>query len=88
MDFLFMKFLISAIENSENVSFCQYLQKRVVFFETFYLHPLDLIDYVRKSFTCIRLNYSEPIFLEYICSELISFNKKWICYSIYRSPVL
>ena len=49
-------------------------------------HGGGIIENVRKGFICTRPNYLEPKSPECICSELTLFNKKWICYGIYRPP--
>ena len=43
-----------------------------------------LLKFVRKGFICKRQTHLEPNNLDCICSELTIYNKKWICFSIYR----
>ena len=45
-----------------------------------------LIEHVRKRFIYTKLNSLKPKSLECICPEITFSNKKWIYYSIYRSP--
>ena len=45
-----------------------------------------LIEFVRRSLICKKLRDYEPKYSECLCFELTFTNKKWICFSIYRSP--
>ena len=45
-----------------------------------------LIEYVRKGLICKRTNKYEPKSNECICSEITFSKKKWVIFSIYRTP--
>ena len=45
-----------------------------------------LIEFVRRGLICKRSRDYEPKYSECLCSELTFTSKKWIYFSIYRSP--
>ena len=45
-----------------------------------------LIEYVLKGLNCTRTAKDEPKSNECICSEISFFKKKWVIFSIYRTP--
>ena len=45
-----------------------------------------LIEFVKRGFICTRNTVYEPITSECICSEFTISKRKWICFSVYRSP--
>ena len=45
-----------------------------------------LIEYVQKNLICKRIAKYDPKFNECMCSEITFSKKKWIIFSIYRSP--
>ena len=45
-----------------------------------------LIEFVKNGLIYKRLKTFETVNSECICSELTIFNKKWVCFSVYRPP--
>ena len=45
-----------------------------------------LIEFIKKGLICKRLKNVEASASECICSEITRSKRKWLCFSIYRSP--